>query len=172
MDAIKLLKNDHDEVEKLFSTYEKVSDGAFSTKQALFDEIRRLLEAHAAIEEQIFYPTLAAARVGSDARDLVLEAQEEHAQVKTLLLDLSDMEPMEETYDAKMKVLHDNIQHHVKEEEGQMFKEAKKVLEKEQLEDLGLRMEALKRELLEDLDLDVPSIDAYDGDLPARGTLA
>jgi len=148
MDATKLLKNDHDEVRALFKEYEKAGDRAHGKKEKLFERIREALTAHAEIEEEIFYPAVKAAR-SEEAKDEVREAVEEHKIVKTLLAELSKMTPSDEQYDAKMTVLQESVEHHAGEEEKEMFKQARKNLSKDRLEELGDEMEARKGELVE-----------------------
>ena len=142
MDAITLLKNDHRKVEKLFSDIEK---GAGNRKQ-LFTELATELTVHAEIEEQLFYP---AAKDAEPTRDLVLESYEEHKQVKMVLSDLEQADMNTDTWLAGLKVLMEDVQHHVGEEEKELFPKVKsKVLSGEQLDDLGRRMEAMKTERL------------------------
>jgi len=147
MDATKLLKADHDEVRKLFKEYEKTGDRATSKKRELFEELRDALTVHAEIEEEIFYPAVKAIRA-KDAKDDVREGFEEHKIVKTLLAELDGMKPEDEQFEAKMTVLQESVEHHADEEEEEMFKEARKGLSKERLEELGEKMEARKGELV------------------------
>ena len=145
MDATKLLKEDHDEVRALFKEYEKAGDRAHATKAKLFEQIREALTVHAEIEEEIFYPAVKAAR-SEEAKDEVREAVEEHKIVKTLLKELEKMEPSDEQFDAKMTVLQESVDHHATEEEKEMFKQARKNLSGDRLEELGEEMEARKGE--------------------------
>jgi len=115
MDAITLLKQDHTKVRALFKEYEDAGDRAIQTKHRLFDEIKQELDVHAAIEEEIFYPAVKRLRA-EDARDLVLEAIEEHHVIKTLLKELAGLTPEDEAFDAKVKVLCENVDHHATEE--------------------------------------------------------
>jgi iron-sulfur cluster repair protein YtfE (RIC family) len=147
MNATKLLKEQHDEVRDLFKRYEKLDGADRDTKLALFREIKKKLEIHAAIEEEIFYPPLRRAR-HQDAREDVAEAYEEHHLIKTVLRDLSSVDPSrEEQFDATMKVLKENVEHHADEEEDDLFSDARKVFSKDQLEDYGQRLESRTREL-------------------------
>src|SRR5262245_37394717 len=150
MNAIELLKKDHETVKSLFQSFEKAKEqDDVESKRSLFGSIKQELDAHTRVEEEIFYPAFdrAAGEKDEDDKELVLEAGEEHQQVKTLLAELSDMEPDEKTFDAKMKVVKDNVDHHVEEEEGEMFPHAQKQLSSEELEQLGERMAALKERL-------------------------
>jgi len=147
MDPIALLKKDHEEVKKLFEAYEKAGDEAFVTKRTLFEEIRAALTVHMDIEETIFYP--AVKRVpNEEVKDMVREADEEHHVVKVLLSELSKMSPEEEQFDAKVTVLKENIEHHVKEEENELLPDAKKKLSATMLEQLGDEMEERKETLV------------------------
>ena len=142
MNAIELLEQQHREVEKLFDKIEKVES---EEKQELFDEIADALAVHAAIEEQHFYPATKDART----EELLHEAVEEHLAVKRIIADLLEMEVDDPQFDAKIKVLKEQVEHHVEEEEKQLFPKVKKVHSKDELEDLGILMERTARELKE-----------------------
>ena len=146
MEATALLKQDHTKVKALFKKYAAAGDRAAQTKQRLFDEIKAELEVHAAIEEEIFYPAVQKVR-SKDAKDLVLEALEEHKVVKTLLEEITALTPDDDVFDAKMKVLQESVEHHADEEEKEMFAEAKKGIPEEQRQELGASMEAQKESL-------------------------
>ncbi|RKH01218.1 hemerythrin domain-containing protein [Corallococcus sp. CA053C] len=137
MHALELLKQQHEEVSKLFKKYEKLADHDDEQRQELFEQVADRLGAHAKIEELYFYPALKK----EDTEDELREAVEEHLVVKRLIADLLDLEASDEEFDAKMKVLQENVEHHVEEEEKELFKSARKLLSKEQLEDLGVQME-------------------------------
>jgi hemerythrin superfamily protein len=141
MDAIQLLKDDHKKVEKIFSDLESKRDD----RRALFPELDRELTIHAEIEEKVFYP---AARVAAPTRDLVLESIEEHKQIKMVLADLEKTDMRTAEWAADLKVLKEDVMHHVGEEENDLFPKVKAILSKEQLEDLGSRMEELKMQLV------------------------
>ena len=140
-DAIALLKADHDAVSQLFAEYEKTRSAP--TKKALVAEICTALSVHAQIEEEIFYPAVKAALKD---KLLVPEATVEHAGVKDLIAQLEGAQPDGEMYDAKVKVLSEYVKHHVKEEQNEMFPQAK-ASSLDMLE-LGARMAARKDELL------------------------
>ena len=148
MDATKLLKQDHDEVRALFKEYEKAGDRAVAKKEKLAAQICEALTVHAEIEEEIFYPAVKAAR-SEEVKDEVREAVEEHKIVKTLVAEIEKMKPSDEQFDAKMTVLKEGVEHHASEEEEEMFKQARKNLSKDRLEELGEEMEARKGELVE-----------------------
>jgi hemerythrin superfamily protein len=124
VDAITLLIEDHEHVKSMFEEYEGLGDRAHASKKKLATQICTELTKHATAEEEIFYPAVRAA--GKDKEDLVDEATVEHASAKDLIAQIMDMEPTEDLFDAKVKVLSELIEHHVKEEEGEMFPKARK----------------------------------------------
>jgi len=146
-DAIEMLTADHRNVEKLFKEYEQLAEGegTYNEKEALAATICAELTVHAQVEEEIFYP---AARDILDEEDLVDEALVEHATAKDLIAQLADMSPDDDLYDAKVKVLSELIEHHVEEEEDQMFPKVKKA--KLDTAALGLQMQERKLELIEE----------------------
>lgn len=143
MDAIELLKKDHEKVAGIFEKLEPTTERGVKTREELFAQLKTELDVHAKVEEEIFYPVL---KEADETRDITLEAYEEHNVVKTLLSELDELAKDDETWGAKLKVLQENVEHHVEEEEGEMFKGARKVLTSEQLEELGGRMEEAKKE--------------------------
>ena len=140
MNAIDLLKQQHREVEKLFKKIEKAGP---DEKEQLFDELADSLAVHAAIEEQHFYPATKDART----EELLQEAVEEHLSVKRIIADLLEMEPDDAQFDAKIKVLQEQVEHHVEEEENELFPKVRKSHSKDELEDLGVLMEQTAEEL-------------------------
>ncbi len=143
MDAIELLKKDHEKVSGIFEKLEPTTERATKTREELFTQLKQELDVHARIEETIFYPAI---KQAAETRDITLEAIEEHNVIKQLLADLAATPVTEEEWGAKLKVLKENVEHHVEEEEGEMFKNARKVLSREQVEELGTRMEAAKKQ--------------------------
>jgi len=141
MNAIDLLKSQHREVSKLFSKLEKASKAADKTE--LFEEIADKLAVHAAIEEHHFYPAVKAKRT----EDILLESLEEHLGIKRVIADLLEVSAEDETFDAKAKVLKEQVEHHVEEEESDLFPKVKRLFDKEQLEALGQEMSAEQAEL-------------------------
>lgn len=135
MDAIALLKSQHDTVEGLFKKLEEAGPRAHKTRRKLVDRVIAELSAHAAIEEQIFYPAVREAVAG--AEDDVLESLEEHHIVKWTLSELQDMDPEDERFRAKVTVLIESVRHHVAEEEGDLFPEVGRCLDRDYLEELG-----------------------------------
>jgi hemerythrin superfamily protein len=145
-DAIALLKADHAAVKKLFAQEEKATQHGGQKKQDTFNQIKAALTVHATIEEEIFYPAVKKARA-ENVKDEVREGYEEHKQIKNLLAQISGITTADETWDMKVKVLKEDVEHHVKEEEGEMFPDARKFLGEGKLVELGARLEARKREL-------------------------
>jgi len=127
-DAIEILMADHKEVKAMFKEFEslKENDGADEEKAALVERICIALTIHATVEEEIFYP---AVREAIDDKDLMDEADVEHASAKDLIAQLEEGNPGDDHYDAKVTVLGEMIDHHVKEEEGEMFPKAKKEID-------------------------------------------
>jgi hemerythrin superfamily protein len=144
-DAIKLLMQDHKEVKALFKEYEKLvkAEAEDSEKQALAEQICEMLTVHAQIEEELLYP---AAHEVLEESDLVDEAQVEHASAKDLIAQIQGMQPSDELYDAKVTVLGEYIEHHVKEEEKEMFPKLKKT--ELDLKELGASLQSRKGELM------------------------
>jgi len=140
VDAIQLLKDDHKKVEKIFSDMERKEN-----RQRLFPELDRELSIHAEIEEKVFYP---ACKEAEPTRDLVLESIEEHKQIKLVLADLGQTDKSTDEWGAALKVLKEDVMHHVGEEEKELFPKVEKILSKDQLEALGTRMEAMKMQLM------------------------
>jgi iron-sulfur cluster repair protein YtfE (RIC family) len=143
-DAIALLISQHKEVSDLFEEFENLGDRAKASKKKIADKICVNLIMHTAIEEEIFYP---AVRAGSkDIEDMIDEAVVEHAAAKDLIAQVQEMDPDEDLYDAKVKVLGEQIEHHVEEEEKEMFPKVRKMgLD---LDALGQEMAARRDELL------------------------
>jgi hemerythrin superfamily protein len=140
-DAITMLMTDHKKVKKLFSEFDKLKEqGSDEDKSAIVDKICSELKVHTELEEEIFYP---AVRKAIEESDLMDEALVEHAGAKDLISQLEDAGPDDDLYDAKVTVLGEQIDHHVKEEEGEMFPKAKKA--KIDTEALGAKM--LKRKI-------------------------
>ena len=137
MDAIDLLKEQHEEVRQLFSQIEQAD--ADEEKQNLFDELADKLAAHSTIEEKLFYP----AAYAKKTKELLIEAVEEHLSMKRIIADLMDLEIDDENFDAKVKVLKEQVLHHVQKEEGQLFTAARKELSEKDIKRLGQAMKEL-----------------------------
>ena len=152
-DAISLLTNDHKEVKQLFKTYDKLVDDEAGKEQRamLAVQICTMLTVHATIEEEIFYP--AARKALREDQDLLDEAQVEHASAKDLIAQILTMKAGEALYDAKVKVLGEYIDHHVKEEQEEMFPKLKKT---------GLDLAAIGEELSERKEALMAEMDSSD----------
>jgi hemerythrin superfamily protein len=141
IDALKLLKQDHDEVRSLFEKFDDAGPRAHKTKQGIVRKLVEELAKHSAIEEQIFYP---AARNLMDDDAPILEGLEEHHVVKWTLSELDGMDPTDERFDAKVTVLKELVLHHAREEERDIFPKIRKALSPADLRDLGEQMEQSK----------------------------
>ena len=142
MDAIALLKADHDKVKKMLADGEETTERAEVTRTELFEKIKAEMLIHERIEEEIFYPAL---KAHPKAKDIVLEGYEEHHVVDEIMGELERLPVTDETWGAKFKVMKENIEHHIEEEEGEMFKTARQVFDADELESLGARMLELKQ---------------------------
>lgn len=146
MNVFTLLKADHKKVAGILEKIDSTTERGVKTRQELFSQLKTELEVHTHIEETIFYPEL---KQADETRDIALEAYEEHRLVKQLLGELEKMDKGEEQWTARFTVLKENIEHHVEEEESDMFPKARKVLSAEQAEILGTRMEEEKNKELD-----------------------
>ena len=143
MDAMSLLKKDHETVKKLFDRFEKADENEDAGEcKSIVKEACGELKIHATVEEQLFYPAL---RQKLEDDDLVNEADEEHHEAKILIAELELMSGDEDNYCAKFEVLSENVRHHIKEEEGELFPAAKKT--SIDFEALGEQMMELKQQL-------------------------
>jgi hemerythrin superfamily protein len=149
-DAIVLLKNDHKTFKKLFRQFEKAGDGAHAERRRIVDEIIAELSKHAVIEEQIFYPTVRKALPGEKSDDMVLEALEEHHIAKWTCNELKDMDPGDERFKAKVTVLIESVEHHIEEEESDLFPEVREAMGRKELQELGAQMEQAREVAPED----------------------
>jgi len=141
VDAIAMLKEDHDKVKGLLTELESTTERGVKRRSELFATIKGELTIHEIIEEEIFYPEL---KAHPKAKDIVLEAYEEHHVVDMLMGELESLDVSDETWGAKATVMKENIEHHIEEEEGEMFKQARAVFDRDELADLGERMAARK----------------------------
>ena len=148
MDALTLLKEDHDRIKPLLAELKETTDRAEKTRGELFSRIKQELTVHEIIEEEIFYPTL---KEHPKAKEIVLEGYEEHDVVSRLMGELDGMDATDEAWGPKAKVMAENIEHHIEEEEGEMFTSARQVFEREELEELGERMAQRKKAATEEL---------------------
>lgn len=141
MNAFTLLKEDHKKVAGILEKLDATTERGVKTREELFTQLKNELDIHAEIEETIFYPVL---EKHEETRDITLEGIEEHRIVKELLAELDAMAKDDEVWTAKMTVLKESVEHHVEEEEDEMFPKARKALTEEEIEALGTRMEAAK----------------------------
>ena len=140
MNAIELLKADHKTVDRLFQKVKATEEG--EEHKELFKQIKAELDTHTHIEEKIFYPRL---KEEDELEDITLEGIEEHHQAKMFLRELSNLTEDSEKFEPKLKVLMEDITHHVQEEEGEMFPKVEEVIEASELEELGKLMEEEKK---------------------------
>ena len=145
MNAFTLLKADHKKVAGIFEKLEPTTERGIKTREDLFAQLKTELDVHTRIEESILYPAL---KELDETHDITLEAYEEHAVVKRLLQELDELGKDQEEWGAKLKVLQENVEHHVEEEETEMFPKARKVLSEEEVEALGERLAKAKEQQL------------------------
>jgi hemerythrin superfamily protein len=146
MNAIDLLERQHREVEELFEEFDQAGEGAKKTRERLCREISDQLAVHAEIEEKLFYPE----SKQPDTEELLRESVEEHLGVKRILAEIMEGGIEDDQFDARMKVLEEQVEHHVEEEEKELFPKVRKACSKEELEDLGGRMQELAQKLMEE----------------------
>lgn len=150
MDAITMLKTDHDKLKGLLTQLEKTTERGVKTREQLFATIKGELTVHEIIEEEIFYPEL---KSHPKAKDLVLEGYQEHHVVDLLMGELEALPVEDETWGAKAQVMQEDIEHHIAEEEDEMFKVARQVFEKSELDDLGDRMQQRRESARQELNI-------------------
>ena len=143
-DAVKLLEKDHRRFEKLMEEGEETTERARKRRKDLLTTFAAEIAAHERKEEKVLYPAL---KRHSEARDIVLEGYQEHHVADVLVGELKNMDPADERWGAKFKVLEESLAHHIEEEERKMFPIARAVLTNEDLSALGMRMKALKADL-------------------------
>ena len=152
MDALSLLKTDHDKVKRLLEELESTTERGIKTRTELFATIKGELTVHEAIEEEIFYPALMEM---AKTKEITLEAYEEHHVVDMLMGELEDLDVEDESWGAKAKVMKENIEHHIEEEEGEMFRKTRQAFDADELEELGGRMASRKGELQRDMGMPI-----------------
>jgi hemerythrin HHE cation binding domain-containing protein len=146
MDALSLLKKDHDKVKKVLQELESTTERGVKTRQQLFTKVKQELQVHEAIEEEIFYPAL---KNHPKTKEIALEGYEEHHVVDMVMAEIEEVAFDDETWGAKFTVMKENLEHHIEEEEGEMFTQAKQVFDKDELAQLGESMAARKQELMQ-----------------------
>ena len=143
-DAIVLLKDDHKEILRVFSDFEKAGDAAHKTKGRLVDRMIELLTVHTYIENEVMYPRVR--ELVPELEDDVLESYEEHHVADVLVTELSAMDPADERFTAKTTVLIENVRHHIEEEESEWFPQVREALGRTVLQEIGADMiEARKK---------------------------
>jgi hemerythrin superfamily protein len=143
MNATKFLINDHNEVRGMFSKMDSSKDPA--KRHEIFNELHHALDAHARIEEELFYPMVEKL---SDMRPLVVEARKEHDLFKSVLRDVAGMKAGDRDFAPKLKVLRETVEHHIDEEEKSMFPKVEKLCDKNTLDDLGNRLKTRRDEIM------------------------
>jgi hemerythrin superfamily protein len=144
MNAVDLLEKQHREVEELFEEFEGAGENAKKTRERLCRKITDQLAVHAEIEEKLFYPEAKQ----ENTEEILRESVEEHLAIKRILADLIENDVEDDQFDARMTVLKEQVEHHVEEEEKDLFPKVRKACSKDELEDLGRRMEEMAEELL------------------------
>ena len=144
MNAITLLEEDHRKMKKLLSELESTTERGMKTREELFATVKDELTVHETIEEEIFYPAL---KEHPKTKEITLEAYEEHHVVDMVMAEIEGVPFDDERWGAKFKVMKENIEHHIEEEEKEMFKQARQAFEEDELEALGERMKARKDQM-------------------------
>jgi hemerythrin-like domain-containing protein len=144
MDAMKLLEEDHRKVKKLLEEGDKTTEQATKRRTELLNELLTELRIHETIEEEIFYPAL---EEHAKTKEIALEGYEEHHAVDNIAEELVALDPSDETWAAKFTVMKENIEHHIEEEEGEMFTKARQALDDEELSEIADMMESRRNEL-------------------------
>jgi predicted DNA-binding protein len=154
MNAIAMLEADHVKVKRLLAKLESTTERGVKTRAELFATIKGELTLHEIVEEEIFYPEL---KAHPKATDIVMEGYQEHHVVDLLMGELERLDVTDETWGPKAIVMKENIEHHIEEEEGEMFPAARKVFDRSELEDLGARMMDRKESAGQELGIPVTS---------------
>lgn len=144
MDALSLLKDDHDRVKKMLEELDATTERATKTRTEMLAKLKQELTIHEAIEEEILYPAL---KEHAEAKEIVLEAYEEHDVVDTIMTEIEQTPVEDERWGAKLTVMKENLEHHIDEEEGEMFKQARRIFDEDALATLGEQMAARKETL-------------------------
>ncbi|HXH80534.1 hemerythrin domain-containing protein [Nocardioides sp.] len=142
-DAIVLLKEDHQEIKRVFRDFEGAGENAEVRKGKLVDKMIELLTQHTYIENEVMYPRVRA--LLPDLEDDILESYEEHHVADVLIMELSTMSPSDERFDAKTTVLIENVEHHIDEEEDEWFPKVRESLGRNQLQEIGEEMLEAKK---------------------------
>ncbi|MFF5174556.1 hemerythrin domain-containing protein [Micromonospora sp. NPDC000089] len=143
-DAIVLLKEDHKEMRRLFKEFQKAEDGPAATRQRLVTQILEALTVHTYLENEVMYPEVR--KLLPDLEDDILESYEEHHVADLLCAELAAMDAADERFVAKTTVLIENVEHHVEEEEQEWFPKVREALGRNQLQEIGERMIAMRKD--------------------------
>lgn len=143
--AIDLLIDDHDTIKKLFKELEATKEEETEKRESLLDTLENLIELHSEMEEQYLYPAFQKAAEDHDDAEMVFEAKEEHEVARLEMPRVKNTEPGTTQFEARVKVLRELLTHHIDEEESDMFPRAKKLLSKEELEEIGAQIEAKRQ---------------------------
>jgi hemerythrin-like domain-containing protein len=146
MDAIEMLEADHQKVKELFEAYEAAGQRAYQKKRSIAEKIFMEITVHSTLEEELFYPAMRQ-QANKDGKQLVAESIEEHHVVATLIDEMQELDAQDERFEAKFSVLKEHIEHHIEEEEYELFPEAEELLD-DSLEALGAQMEERREQLL------------------------
>ena len=147
MDALQLLKGDHEKVKRMLEELDATTERAEKTRTETFERLKHDLTIHETIEEEILYPALIEF---AKTKDITLEAFEEHHVVDLIVAELDATPVTDETWSAKLTVMKENLEHHIEEEEDEMFKQARRVMDHDELAELGDQMGARKKQLSEE----------------------
>ncbi|HYC77281.1 MAG TPA: hemerythrin domain-containing protein, partial [Planctomycetota bacterium] len=146
-EAVQMLKEDHRNVRKILKQLAETEDGEEQERTELLEEAARMIRAHAAVEEEIFYPAFLEAVDDEEDEHLYYEAVEEHHVVHVVLPEIEECDPASPEFAGKAKVLKDLIEHHIEEEENELLPKASKAIDRDELEELAGRMQERKEEL-------------------------
>ena len=142
MDALELLKADHKTVTELLDELEDTTERAVKTREKLFAKVYGELILHEKLEEELLYPLL---KQEDSTKEITLESYQEHHVIDILLKELNKMNVTDEAWSAKIKVLKENLEHHIQAEENKMFPKTKKIMDKSTLIQLGEKMQQIKQ---------------------------
>jgi|SRR5579872_1218010 len=168
MDALSVLKSDHDNVKALFKRLRALATGAAAEREELFLRIDEELKIHSDIEENVFYPTFKERSEDEVERDEIAEAYEDHAKVATLLQELESLVPSGASYEEKLHDLMDSVEEHIEDEEGTMFGMARDLFDEGELDRLGAELLAAKEEAKELTGEDLEELEEIDSERRTR----
>jgi len=138
MDVLTFLKDEHDEAKAVFKKLEK-AEGA--SARTLFDQLKRMLSLHEEMEETFFYPQL---KKEEAAKDMILEGYQEHHVMDILMDEINALKPTDEAWEPKIKVLQENTEHHIEEEEDELFPKVRKIWDTDRRQQVGRQMQDMK----------------------------